>query len=43
MNTNNIFQKLQTITKHLSIAGFSLGLYNTITNQTTINSLRTTL
>jgi hypothetical protein len=43
MNTNNIFQKLQTITKYLSIASFSLGLFNTTTNFTTINSLRTIL
>src|SRR6266566_2118602 len=43
MNTNTIFQKLQTITKYLSIASFSLAIFNSVTNLNTINSLRNNL
>lgn len=40
MNSNNIIAKLQNITKFLSLASLSLGVFNTINNQTTLKSLR---
>lgn len=43
MNSNNILQKLQNITKYLSIASLGIGVFNTISNQTTIQSLRDNL
>nr|UHB41843.1 hypothetical protein [Butyriboletus roseoflavus] len=43
MNSNNIIAKLQNLTKYLSIASLGLGIFNTISNQTTLQTLRTDL